>query len=143
MAIIRLATAVATAMVDVVVDRIDADAGAGTLKIYSGTVPADGDTTPAGTLLVTITLADPAFGAGSSISSALSRAVMTDPAAVNAVATATAGCFIVEDQSGDNVFSGDVTATGGGGTLTLSNTAVVSGSPVDITAFNYEQPTGA
>lgn len=143
MAIIRLATASATASADAVVDRIDADAGAGTLKIYSGTVPADGDTTPAGTLLATIALADPAFGAASSISSAISRAVMTDPAAVNAVATGTAGCYIVEDQSGDNVWSGDVTATGGGGSLTLSTTSLVSGSPVDITSFNYEQPTGA
>lgn len=143
MAIIRIPTAVATAMVDLVVDRIDADAGAGTLKIYSGTVPADGDTTPAGTLLATVALADPAFGAASSIDATVSRAVMTDPAAVNASATGTAGCYIVEDQSGDNVWSGDVTATGAGGSLQLSTTALVSGSPVDITAFNYNQPTGA
>ena len=84
MATIKLATAAATASVDTVVDRIDAGAGAGTLKIYSGSIPADGDTTPAGTLLATITLADPAFGAASSISAAISRAVMTDPASVNA-----------------------------------------------------------
>lgn len=143
MATIKLATAVATAMVDAVVDRIDADAGAGTLKIYSGSVPADGDATPAGTLLATITLADPAFGATSSIDATVSRAVMTDPAAVNWSASGTAGCYIVEDQSGDNVWVGDVTATGGGGSLQLSSTTAVSGSPVDITSFNFNQPTGA
>src|SRR5512139_1373340 len=122
MAVIRLATAAATAAAVAVVDRIDADAGAGTLKIYSGAVPADGDTTPAGTLLATVTLADPAFGNASSISTAISRAVMTDPAPVNAVATGTAGCYIVEDQSGANVWSGDVTDTVGTGSLKLSTT---------------------
>lgn len=143
MAIIRLATAVASAMVDVVVDRIDADAGPGTLKVYSGTVPADGDTTPAGTLLATVTLADPAFGSASSISTALSRAVMVDPAATTWIANGTAGCFIIEDQSGDNVFSGDVTDSAGTGTLKLSSVTAVSGNAFDITAFNYDQPTGA
>lgn len=141
--IIRLATASASAAADAVVDRIDADAGAGTLKIYSGTVPADGDTTPAGTHLATITLADPAFGAASSISTAISRAVMTDPAAVNWIADGTAGCYIIEDQSGDNVWSGDVTNAAGDGSLKLSSTAAVTGSPVDIVSFNYNQPTGA
>src|SRR5512139_2163788 len=127
MAVIRLATAAATAAAVAVVDRIDAGAGPGTLKIYSGAVPADGDTTPAGTLLATVTLADPAFGAASSVSTATSRAAMTDPAAVNASATGTAGCYIVEDSTGANVWSGDVTATGGGGSLTLSSTALTSG----------------
>lgn len=143
MAIIRLATAVASAMVDVVVDRIDADAGPGTLKVYSGAVPADGDTTPAGTLLATVTLADPAFGSASSISTALSRAVMVDPAATTWIANGTAGCFIIEDQSGDNVFAGDVTDSAGTGTLKLSSVTAVSGNAFDITAFNYDQPTGA
>lgn len=140
---IRLATASATAAVDAVVDRIDAGAGAGTLKIYSGAVPADGDTTPAGTLLATITLADPAFGAASSIDATVSRAVMTDPAAVNWAADGTAGCYIVEDSTGANVWSGDVTNSVGTGSLKLSSTTAVTGSPIDITSFTYSQPTGA
>lgn len=143
MAVIKLATAAASAAADAVVDRIDADAGAGTVKIYSGAMPADGDATPAGTLLATITLADPAFGTASSISAAISRAVMTDPAAVNWSASGTAAVYIVEDQSGDNVWTGDVGVTGSGASLELSSTTAVSGSPVDITAFNYNQPTGA
>lgn len=141
---IKLATAVATAMVDLVVDRIDAGSGAGTLKIYSGSIPANGDTTPAGTLLATITLADPAFGAGSSIDATVSRATMTDPAAVNWSASGTAGCYIVEDSDGVNVWVGNLGATGGAGfSLELSSTTAVSGSPVDITSFTYSQPTGA
>ncbi len=132
---IRLAALSRSAAADAVVDRIDGGAGAGTLKIYTGSVGADADTTPGGTLLATIAWADPAFGAASS-----GVATATDPASVNASATGTAGCFMVEDSNGDNVFDGTVTATGGGGDLTLSTTSLVSGSPVDITAFTYTQP---
>jgi hypothetical protein len=142
-AIIRLATAAATAACDTVVDRIDAGAGAGTVKVYSGTLPADGDTTPAGTLLATITLADPAFGAASSIDATVSRAVMTDPAAVNWSASGTAGCYIVEDSTGANVWVGNAGVSGGGFSLEFSSVTAVSGSPVDITSFQYNQPTGA
>lgn len=129
---IRLATTARTAAADAVVDLIDAGSGAGTLKIYSGSVGTTANDTPAGTLLCTVAWADPAFGAASS-----GVATATDPAAVNASATGTAGCFLVEDSNGANVFDGTVTATGGGGDLTLSTTSLVSGSPVDITSFTY------
>jgi hypothetical protein len=129
---IRLSTAARNAAADAVVDLIDAGSGAGTLKIYSGSVGTTANDTPAGTLLATIAWADPAFGAASS-----GVATATDPASVNASATGTAGCFLVEDDTGANVFDGTVTATGGGGDLTLSTTSLVSGSPVDITSFTY------
>ena len=129
---IRLSTTARSAAADAVVDLIDAGAAAGTLKIYSGSVGTTANDTPAGTLLATIAWADPAFGAASS-----GVATATDPAAVNASASGTAGCFLVEDSNGNNVFDGTVTATGGGGDLTLSSTALVSGSPVDITSFTY------
>lgn len=140
---IYLATASATAAADAVVDRIDADAGAGTVKIYAGALPANGDATPAGALLATITLADPAFGAATSIDGTVSRAVMTDPDPVNWSGAGTAGCYVVEDQSGDNVWVGDCSDTAGSGSLKLSSTTAVIGSPVDITSFLYNQPTGA
>jgi hypothetical protein len=129
---IRLSTTARSAAADAVVDLIDAGAAAGTLKIYSGSVGTTANDTPAGTLLATVAWADPAFGAASS-----GVATATDPASVNASATGTAGCFLVEDSNGNNVFDGTVTATGGGGDLTLSSTSLVSGSPVDITSFTY------
>lgn len=132
---IRLATAAQNAAADAVVDLIDAGAAAGTLKIYSGTVGATANATPAGTLLATVAWADPAFGSASS-----GVATATDPASVNASATGTAGCFLVEDSNGVNIFDGTVTSTGGGGDLTLSTTSLVSGSPVDVTSFTYTQP---
>ena len=135
MAVLRLAAATRNALADAAVDLIDAGAGAGTVKIYTGSQPATGDTAESGTLLATITLADPAFGAASS-----GVATATDPASVNAVATGTAGWFRVEDSTGANVFDGDCTATGGGGSMTLSTTSLVSGSPVDITSFTVTMP---
>jgi hypothetical protein len=61
---------------------------------------------------------------------------------VTGVAAGTAGCYIVEDASGDNVFVGDVTATGGGGSLELATTTISVGLSVDITSFTYTQPAG-
>ena len=131
---IRLATTARSAAADAVVDLIDAGAGAGTLKIYSGAQPATGDTEGTG-LLATVAWADPAFGAAAS-----GVATATDPAAVTASGTGTAASFVVEDSTGANVFNGTVTATGGGGDLQLASTALSTGITVDITAFTYTQP---
>lgn len=131
----RLSTTARNAAADAVVDLIDAGAAAGTLKIYSGAQPANADTTPAGTLLATVAWADPAFGAASS-----GVATATDPAAVLGVAAGTAGCFLVEDSNGSNVWDGTVTATGGGGDLELATTTISVGVTVDITGFTYTQP---
>jgi hypothetical protein len=136
-AITRISTAAQNASANAIAALVDADAGAGTLKIYTGSTPANGDTDPAGTLLATVAFAVTAFGAASSgVISA------TDPAAVTGVAAGTAGCYIVEDASGDNVFVGDVTATGGGGSLELATTTISVGLSVDITSFTYTQPAG-
>lgn len=132
---IRLATAARNAAADAVVDLIDAGAAAGTLKIYTGSVGASANADPAGTLLATVAFADPAFGAASS-----GVAAATDPAAVTGVAAGTAGCFMVEDSDGNNIFDGTVTATGGGGDLELATTTISVGVTVDITSFTYTQP---
>lgn len=132
---IRLATTARTAAADAVVDLVDAGAGPGTLKIYTGAQPATGDTEGSGTLLATIAWADPAFGAA-----AAGVATATDPAAVTASGTGTAASFVVEDSTGANVFNGTVTATGGGGDLQVASTAFATGITVDITAFTYTQP---
>lgn len=131
----RIADAARNAATDAVVDRIDAGAGAGTLKIYSGTQPADADDAEAGSLLVTITLGDPAYGASAAGSAALSG---TPSAAASG--TGTAGWFRVEDSTGANVFDGSVTGTGGGGDLELDNTSIASGQTVTITSLPFSTP---
>lgn len=135
MAIIHLAVATRNALADAVNTLMNGGSGAATAKIYTGTIVATGDTAESGTLLATVVFADPATGSASS-----GVITGTDPASVNAVASGTAGWFRVEDSAGANVFDGDVTATGGGGTMTLSTTSITSGSPVDITSFTVTMP---
>jgi hypothetical protein len=123
------------AMVDALVDLLDAGAGAGTVQIRSGSRPSLPSDAATGTLLQTTTLADPAFGASASGTSAL-----TDPASSNAVASGTASWFRAFDSNGVAYFDGSVTATGGGGDLTLTTTTIVSGQPVDITGGSITMP---
>lgn len=105
----------------------------GTLKIYTGSQPATPATTASGTLLATVTLG--AWGSASA-----GTAAGADPASVNAVATGTAGWFRAASSGGTTVFDGDVTATGGGGVMTLSSTSIVSGGAVDITSLSITMP---
>jgi hypothetical protein len=133
----RIPDAAQNAAVDAVVDRADVGAGAATLKIYTGSQPADADTDPAGTLLVTVTLNDPAFGAAASGSAALD--VSPVPSGVG-VAAGTAGCFAIEDSTGVNVVQGNVTGTGGGGDIELDNTSIAVDQTVNITGLTVSIP---
>lgn len=137
MPITRLSTAARNAAAKAIGDLIDADAGAGTLKLYTGTVPANGDTEPTGTLLATVP-----FSVASYTGPVNGTITFVDPAPIVASAAGAAGCYIVEDASGDNVFSGDVTATGGGGSLELATVSLSSGLTVDISSLTYTQPAG-
>ena len=132
---IRLSTSARNAAAAAVLGLIDADAGAGTLKIYSGAQPAAGDGEGQGTLLATIAWTDPAFGAPVN-----GVATAGDPPAVTGIAAGTAASFVVEDASGDNVFNGTVTDTLGNGDLKLATTTISVGVTVDITGFTYTQP---
>jgi hypothetical protein len=135
MAVLRLASPARSASVKAVADLIDAGSGPGTLKVYSGSQPATPATAPSGTLLATIVLTDPAFGAPST-----GVVAGGDPASVNAAATGTAGWCRVADSDGNAVLDGDVTATGGGGFCQLSNTSLTSGAPVDLTSLSLTMP---
>jgi hypothetical protein len=131
----RVADASRNAATDAVVDRIDAGAGAGTLKIYTGAQPADADDAESGTLLVTVTLGDPAYGAA-----AAGTAALSGTPSGTAVAAGTAGWFRVEDSTGANVFDGSVTATGGGGDLELDNTSIAVGQTVTVSSLPFSTP---
>lgn len=133
---LRLPDASQQAAADAVVDRIDVG-GAGSIKVYTGSQPADADSTPAGTLLVTITLAATAFGSASAAGTAT---LASTPRTGTAVAAGTAGCFEVVSGGGLKVFQGTVTATGGGGDITLDNTSIAVSQVVNIGSLTYTQP---
>lgn len=127
---IQHATAVRTAVADLVVDRIDAGAAAGTLKVYTGTI---GTTT---TLLTTHTLNDPAAGnaaAGVATFNAIGDGTVAAGGGV-------AGWFRIEDSDGNDVFDGTITETGGGGDLEFDETTWAEGGTVSIGSGTYTAP---
>jgi hypothetical protein len=130
---LRLSTARRNAVTDSVVDAIDAGAGAGYVEIRTGAQPSGPDVAATGTILASIALSDPAFGASSNgTASADLTPPLTDP---SANATGTAGWFRVYDSNNVAVFDGAV-----GLEMTLNTTAVVSGQPVTITAWSFTTP---
>ena len=103
---------------------------AGLLRIYDGTQPATGGA--ATTLLAELTLGSP-LAAGAS-SAALTASSITQDASANATGTAT-WFRIVKADGTTHVMDGTVTATGGGGDLTLTTTSIVATQPVSVTSF--------
>lgn len=134
----RLPTAARNSACDAVVDLLDAGAGAGTIKIYTGAQPASANDAASGTLLATITLSDPAFGAASTGVATMAGT----PLSGTGVAAGTAGWARLADSTGANVLDGSVTATGGGGQIELATTTISVGVTVQITSGTVTMPAG-
>ncbi len=112
----------------------------GSLEIRTGSPPSTPESTQTGTVLATFTLNSTAFGtpvttSGDAVATANSIASTTGSAA------GTAGYYVMKDSSGTPVEIGTVTATGGGGDLTLDNTSIASGQTVSITSLTDTDPT--
>jgi len=102
------------------------------LKIRTGTVPADCGTADAGSVLATLTLPSDWLAAASGGSK--SKSGTWEDASADA--TGTAGHFRIYASDGTTVhMQGTITATGGGGDMTLDNTSIASGQQVTITSF--------
>lgn len=134
----RLTAATRNAACDAVVDLLDAGSGAATIKVYTGTQPTLASDAATGTLLVTITTADPAFGASSSGVATLAGT----PLSATGVAAGTAGWARIADSAGVTVLDGSVTATGGGGQIELATTTISVGVTVQITSGTVTMPAG-
>lgn len=139
---ISINTAARNAAIDAV--RIVPDAGAGNavLRIYSGAKPATPATAPSGTLLVAITLNKPSFGAGAT---GVSTIITTPTISAAAAATGTAGYFRILTSTeaagtGLGVIDGTVTATGGGGDLTVDSVSIVSAVTTTVTGGSLTMP---
>lgn len=98
---------------------------AATIEIRTGTKPATPETAASGTLLATVAISGSFTASGGSITAA-------NPAAVTVAATGTAGYFRLKTSGGTAKVDGTVTATGGGGDLTLDTTSLISGGTVDL-----------
>jgi hypothetical protein len=136
-AVVRLGTSTRTAAADAIVDQLDLGAGAATIQLRSGAIPATPQTAASGTLLGTVTLADPAAGAAAS-----GVATITDPASVTGVAAGDIGYARFLDSNGVAIMDMDVTATGGGGAIQLATVTVSVGVTIDLGAITITVPQG-
>lgn len=137
----KISNAAAKAMADALTALLDAGAGAGKLRIYDGTQPADPDTAiGAQNLLAELTLNATAFAAavdanpgGQSVANAITGDTAAD-------ATGTATWFRALDSDDNAIIDGDVSATGGGADLELNSVSIVQNAAVDVTGWNITMP---
>jgi hypothetical protein len=126
---IQLSTAVRNARLDAIESTIGA---AAKLQIWTGSMPASCATAASGTKLLEDTLAsDWAANASGG-----TKSFNNTPIAGSGLAGGTAGYFRIVDSAGTTChLQGTVTATGGGGDMTIDNTSIASGQTVNITSF--------
>jgi hypothetical protein len=126
---VQLSVAVRNARLDAIETNIGTSA---VLRIRTGAPPANCGTADSGSVLATLNLPSDWMAAASSGSKALSGTWQD----LTADATGTAAHFRVYDSGGTVCgIQGTVTATGGGGDMTLDNTSIASGQQVTVTTF--------
>jgi hypothetical protein len=131
---VQLSTTVRNALLDAVETAIGT---AAVLKIRTGAPPATVATADSGTVLATMTLPSDWMAAASGGTKALSG-TWQDASADNA---GTAGHFRIYASDGTTAhLQGTVTATGGGGDMTLDNAVLASGQAVTISSFTLTAP---
>lgn len=107
------------------------------LLIYTGTPPANCAAGPTGTLLSSGIVGNAAGWGSVSAGVLTAAAISADP---NAIASGTAGYFRWLDSSNNVHIQGTVTATGGGGDMTMNSTAIAAGDTVAITSWTFTAP---
>jgi hypothetical protein len=105
------------------------------LQLRSGAAPANCAAADSGTLLAEITLPSDWLTAPSAGAVALSGSWAGTGAAAGTVAH-----YRLKDSAGTTCHEqGTVTATGGGGDLTVDNTSIASGQAVSVTSWTRTQ----
>lgn len=130
----RLAASSRSAACDAIVDRLDAGSGAATIEVRTGSAPSSADDAATGTLLLTFTLADPAFGAASSGVATLASVPRT---AIGA-AVGTAGWARMLDSDGTKIC--DLSVGTSGTDVEISSTSITVGRTVSLTALTITVP---
>ncbi|CAB4152621.1 hypothetical protein UFOVP605_16 [uncultured Caudovirales phage] len=126
---VQLSVAVRNAMLDAIETTIGATA---VLRIRTGAQPATCATADSGTVVATITLPADYFSAASGGTKSL-LGTWTD---ASADAAGTAGHFRIYDSTGVTCgYQGTVTATGGGGDMTVDNVVFAAGQSFTVTTF--------
>lgn len=136
MAIIRTAVTVKNNILTQIKNAIDAGTGAGTIKVYTGSMPAAPETAiTTQTLLGTLTCSDPC---GTVASGTLTFGAVTQDSSADA--TGVAAWARIADSDATAVHDVDITTTGGGGTLQLNTTNIVAGGPILCSSLTVTVP---
>ena len=130
---IKFSTAVRNARLDAIESTVGASA---ILRIRTGAPPTNPSDPDSGTVLATINLpSDWMSAASGGVKSLLGT--WSDTAADN---SGTAGHFRIYASDGTTVhMQGTVTATGGGGDMTINNTSITAGGTVTVTVFTLTE----
>lgn len=119
-------------------DQLETTVGASAiLEVRSGAAPANCAAADTGTLLASITL--PADWMAAAASGSKAKAGTWQDASADA--TGTAAHFRLKDSTGVTVhMQGTITATGGGGDLTVDNTSFATGQAFTVSSFTLTAP---
>ncbi len=133
---LQVSVAVSNARLDAIETAIGT---AGRVKIRTGAAPADCATADAGTVLADITLPADYMNAAS----ARSKTKLGTWSDAAADAAGTAAHFRLYASDGTTChLQGTVTATGGGGDMTLDNVVLAVGQVFTVTGFTLNDPNG-
>lgn len=126
---VQLSVAVRNARLDAIETAVGT---AAKLQIWSGSMPASCATAASGTKLLEDTLAsDWAANAASG-----TKSFNGTPIAGTGIAGGTAGYFRIVDNAGTTChMQGTITATAGGGDMTIDNTSIANGQAVNVTGL--------
>ena len=126
---VQLSVAARNARLDAIETTVGVSA---ILEIRSGSQPANCAAADSGTLLASMSLPSDWMAAASSGTKALSG-TWQDTSANNA---GTAAHFRIKDSGGTTThMQGSITATGGGGDMTIDNTTIAASQVITVTAF--------
>lgn len=131
---VQRSTAVRNARLDAIETAIGTSAK---IQIRTGAQPVNCAAADSGTLLVEYALGSDWAAAAASGSKALN----STPISGTAVAAGTAGHYRIKDSAGTTCHEqGTVTATGGGGDVTIDNAVIANGQAVNISGWTVTEP---
>lgn len=138
-----MSMAAARAALDAALAKLNVGGIAGTVKVYTGSMPASCGASTTGTLLATLTLSTTAFpastdGGTNGLATAVANAITSEP---SAPATGTAGYFRAFDSAGVCVVQG--TCGVSSADFILNTTAINTGDVVSCSSWTVTLPDGS
>ena len=136
----RISNVTAKSNADNFKTNLDIGTTAAVIDIRTGAQPADPDTVATGTLLGTLTMSDPSFGAATDANPGgrITASAITDDSAADA--TGTAGYFRMRATGTGAADVADGECGTSASDLNFNTVSITLGSAISITSFTVTQP---